>query len=172
MPRPLALRAGSSLESDARATPDQLNQNLRLPGRFPCASQHPDARSLPCSQRPARVPAGESNGGPGLPPQCSSVTRGQLTNAQGRGPAETPGRLPWAHGRCGTGQQAAAVARCSAASCGKLQVTVTYFSDLLNQTQVFSSHVPSSPAALHVLPLLHAPGKSTSHVCASCPTLL
>lgn len=105
-------------------------------------------------------------------PQCSSVTRSQLTNAQGRGPAQTPGHLRRAQGRCGAGQQAAAVARCSAASCGKLQVTVTYFSDLLNQTQVFSSHVPASPAALHVRPLSHAPGKPTSHVCAFCPTLL
>lgn len=64
----MVLHPDCSFKSDAWASPDQLNQNPDLPGRFSNAqAKDPDAPLL-YTLWPARVPPGELNGGPGLLP--------------------------------------------------------------------------------------------------------
>lgn len=168
MPGPLTLRPGCSLESKAGATPDGSNQNPNFPGRF---------RSAPRRALSALVarPSWGIEWRPRTPPKCSSVTRGQLINAQGRGRGAPP-LSPRAPGRVSAGQQAAAVpgvAGCSAPSTATRVAAVRTapgdamccdFGDLVNQTQVFScSHFPLDTCSSACPPPV-CPGMPTSHV--------
>lgn len=149
--KPVTLRPGAT-QSDQIRTPVSPEDSYAQPS-------DPDSRSQPC----ARVPFGELNGGPRLPAKCSSVTRGQLIKAQGRGRGARP-LSPRGQGSVSARQQVAAITRVAGCSIPG-EAMCWDFSDLVNQTQVFScSHFPRNTCSSVRPPLLHAPGMPTSHV--------
>lgn len=176
MPRPLALRPGCSLDSNAPANPRLIKSEPQSAREIPMRKPRTQKRVLYPARRGWRASLRGIKWRPWPRPECCSVTRGQLTNAQGRGLGEAPGRS-------GRGPRVAlvpgaGVAGCSAAHDPGLRPESQPlrtapgdemrcdFSDLLNQTQVFpSSHFTSTSAALHIFPLPRAPGVPTSRVC-------
>lgn len=157
----VALRPGCSLELNAPANPRLIKSELQSARKIPMRKPRTQKRVLYPARRGWRVSLRGIKWRPWPRPECCSVTRGQLTNAQGRGLGEAPGLS-------GRGPRVALVSGAGVAGCSaahgpglrpESQPLKTApgdemccdFGDLLNRTQVFPpSHFTSTPAALHI----------------------